>query len=300
MPVTGTSMHYCLAPEGAGARSRKDVQYFEMMGHRAVWADGWKAVTRHEPGVAFDQDRWELYHVADDPSECNDLAGAMPEKLTELIDLWWQEADTHGVLPLDDRTVELFGARFRPRSPHPENRRYTYRPPLTPLPAQVGAQIGGRSWDLSATIHRPAGAGGVLFATGNENSGVSVFVQDEHLAFDYNCFGDHHFVTSDAPVPVGDSVVGVRFRRKADGGEATLVIDGDMAGSVHVPFVMRMISSTGASIGLDHGSPVSRHYGDEFPFAGEIERVDIELLSVRQVEAAALAEADERATMSRQ
>jgi arylsulfatase len=207
------------------------------------------------------------------------------------------------VLPLDDRTVELFGARFRDRSPHPGNRRYTYRPPLAPLPAQVGAQIGGRSWDLAATVDRPAGAEGVLYATGNENAGVSVFVQGDRLVFDYNCFGEHHVVTSDEPVPVGPAVLGVQFRRGPGGdggGDATVVIDGRAAGSVHVPFVMRMISSTGASVGCDHGSPVSQLYDDEFAFTGRLERVDIELLSARRAEEAALAATDERSTMARQ
>src|SRR6201999_2180501 len=125
---------------------------------------------------------------------CRDLAAEMPDKLKELVELWWHEAEAHGVLPLDDRTIELFGARFRERSPHPADRRYVYRPPMTPLPAQVGASIGGRSYDLTAVIDRPAGANGVLYATGTENSGVSVFVQGERLVFDYNCFGDHSVV----------------------------------------------------------------------------------------------------------
>ena len=166
MPVAGTSMRYLLEADAAAEPSRKTVQYFEMMGHRAVHADGWKAVTRHEPGLSFDDDRWELYHVAEDRSETRDLAEEQPDKLAELIDLWWREAEEHGVLPLDDRTVQLFGARFRERSPHPADRRYLYRPPMTPLPAQVGAQVGGRSWDLTAAIERPVGAGGVLMPQG--------------------------------------------------------------------------------------------------------------------------------------
>jgi arylsulfatase A-like enzyme len=298
MPITGTSMRYTFGDPAAP--TTKSVQYFEMMGHRAIYADGWKAVTRHQPKVAFDDDQWELYHVAEDRSECNDLAAAEPERLAQLIELWWREAEEHGVLPLDDRTVELFGARFRDRSPHPENRHYTYRPPMTPLPAQVGASIGGRSWDLDATIDRPAGAGGVLYATGTENSGVSVFVRDNRLTLDYNCFGDHHLVTSDIDVPVGASVVGVRFRRTGKNGHATLVIDGAECGTVDIPFVMRMISSIGPSIGYDHGSRVSNEYDDEFPFAGALQRVDIQLISERRAEAAEAAEADARATMARQ
>src|SRR3954452_14700121 len=188
MPITGTSMLSTF--DHADAPTAKTVQYFEMMGHRAIWVNGWKAVTRHQAGTPFDDDQWELYHYEQDRSECNDLAAEMPDKLAELVAMWWDEAEEHGVLPLDDRTIELFGARFRDRSPHREDRHYTYRPPMAPMPAQVGASIGGRSWDLDATIDRPVGAGGVIYATGTGNSGVSVFVQDDRLVFDYNCFGD--------------------------------------------------------------------------------------------------------------
>ncbi|MCB1017734.1 MAG: sulfatase-like hydrolase/transferase, partial [Acidimicrobiales bacterium] len=303
LPVTGTSMRYTFDDEAAP--SRKGVQYSEMMGHRAIYADGWKAVTRHTPGVPFDDDTWELYHYDVDRSECHDLAAEHPEKLAELVALWWDEAEAHNVLPLDDRTIELFGARFRDHSPHPTDRRYTYYPPMTPLPAQVAAAIGGRSWDLDATIERPDGAGGVLYASGTANSGVSLFVQDDRLVFDYNCFGDHQIVESDVPVPTGRSVVGVRFRRSGDTAVATLVVDGADAGSVDVPFAMRIMSSVGPSVGYDHGSPVSRRYDDEFAFSGTLERVDISLVKPGDGPAARAQDAedaatDQRSTMARQ
>jgi arylsulfatase len=295
LPLTGTSMAYSFdAPDAADA---KTVQYFEMMGHRAVWADGWKAVTRHQRGVPFDDDTWELYHVAVDRSECNDLATDMPDKLDEMVALWWREAETHGVLPLDDRTIELFGARFRDRSPHAADRHYTYLPPMSPLPAQVGASLGGRSWDMQATVDRPAGAGGVLYASGTENAGISLFVQDDRLVFDYNCFGEHHVVESTTTVPVGKCLLGVRLRREGKSGYAVLVIDGEESGRVELPFVMRMMSSTGPSIGFDHGSPVSERYAGAFPFEGDLERIEIELLSPSAPETA---NAEQRATMARQ
>ncbi len=305
MPITGRSMKAELTdqpgppdPDVADAPAEPRVQYFEMMGHRALYADGWKAVTRHQFGTSFDDDRWELYHVAEDRSECHDLASEDPDRLAALVDRWWHEAEVHGVLPLDDRTVELFGARFRDHSAHPVSRHYTYRPPLTPLPAQVGASIGGRSWDLEATItERAPGAGGVLYATGTQNSGLSLFIADDRLVFDYNCFGDHHVVRSSVELAPGPGVVGVRFRRAGRAGTATLVVAGAEAGSLEVPFAMRMISSVGASVGYDHGSPVSTAYDGEFPFEGGLERVDIQLISPGGADDDAVAE---RATMSRQ
>ena len=247
LPVSGTSMAYTL--DDATAPTRKHVQYFEMMGHRGIYNDGWKAVTRHDFGSSFDDDRWELYHLPTDRSECHDLAAEQPERVAEMIDLWWAEAESQGVLPLDDRTIELFGARFRENSPHRPDRHYTYFPPMTPLPAQTAPALGGRSWDMAATIERAIGQAGVLYATGTENSGFSLFVDDEHLVFDYNCFGDHHVVRSDRPVPSGASVVGVRVRRTGRGGVATVVVDGVECGSVELPFVMQVISSIGPSVG---------------------------------------------------
>jgi arylsulfatase A-like enzyme len=298
MPVTGTSMRYTF--DEPHALTRKDVQYFEMMGHRGIYADGWKAVTRHLGGVSFDDDVWELYHVSEDRSECHDLAAERPDKLADLVALWWREAEEHGVLPLDDRSIELFGARFHDRSPHPTDRHYTYRPPMTHIPVQAAAAISGRSFDLEATIDRAAGANGVLYATGSKNSGLSLFLQRDRLVFDYNCFGEHHIVESDRAVPAGSSTVGVRLRRGAKRqGEVTITIDGESCGSMHLPRVMTMISSMGPSVGVDHGSPVSERYADGFAFEGKLERVDIQLVSQAEAEAETAA-ADERATMSRQ
>jgi arylsulfatase len=171
---------------------------------------------------------------------------------------------------------------------------------MAPLPSQSSASLGGRSWTLSATIDRESGEGGVLYALGNGNSGLTVFVQNDRLVFDYNVFGDHHEVESELEVPVGASVVGVHFERTGKGGHASLVIDGAECGTVEFPFVMRVISSMGSSIGFDHGLPVSRRYSDSFPFEGTLHRVDIELAKSRKPESADEAAASQRAGMARQ
>jgi arylsulfatase len=107
-------------------------------------------------------------------------------------------------------------------------------------------------------------------------------------------------VSSTVDVPVGPSTLGVRFRRDGDGAVATLQIDGVVVGEMQVPFAMRMISSVGASVGYDHGSPVSEQYADEFPFEGDLVAVEIELVPSRPAESREQAETDERATMGRQ
>ncbi|MBV8463088.1 MAG: arylsulfatase [Acidimicrobiales bacterium] len=297
IPLAGTSLRYSFdAPAAPDART---VQYFEMMGHRALYLDGWKAVTRHTPGVPFDEDRWELYHLAEDRSECHDLAGAQPDKVAQMVERWWEEAERFGVLPLDDRTIELFLSRPGDHTPHRTDRHYRYVPPLSPMPAQVAPAMGGRGWDLTATIERPAGAGGVLFATGTQNSGISVFVAADHLHLDYNLFGEHHVLNSDRPVPVGPSRVGVRFRRRGRGAEAQLVVDGEPAGSMDIPFAMTLISSVGPSVGYDHGSPVSEQYRGAFPFEGRLRQLEVDVVGSGGAGQESLAMA-ERSAMGRQ
>ena len=133
MPIEGESFAASLHDAAAPARARP--QYFEMFGHRGLWHDGWKAVAFHPPGTPFEDDRWELFHLDRDFSETDDLAAREPERLKALVDVWWQQAEAHQVLPLDDR----FGPRFvesaaplpraapalrvpRRRRPHPHRR----------------------------------------------------------------------------------------------------------------------------------------------------------------------------------
>ena len=131
----------------------------------------------------------------------------------------------------------------------------------------------------------------MLYATGTASSGVSVFIQNDRLVFDYNVFGEHHVIDSDRDVPTGPSIVGLRFRRIGDGGNVTLVVDGQDSGAMEFPFTMRIISSLGMSIGRDHGSPVSERYSDSFPFAGTLSQVDIQLVSAAASDASAAARA---------
>jgi arylsulfatase A-like enzyme len=275
-PITGRSFAPVLRDPDAPATNT--VQYFEMAGSRAIVRERYKAVCRHEKGADYDTERWELYDLVADPSECHDLADEQPEQLAELIELWWHEAEANQVLPLDDRLIELFGIRFRPLSPHPESRRYVYRPSPWPMPAQAGAAIGGRDFDLTARITRGPGDEGVLFATGTENSGLSVFVQDDRFVLDYNAFDDHTVVVSDVEVPAGDCELVLRVRRgEGAAGAVALEVDGAPAGAADLPLLMRIMSSVGASIGHDHGSPVSQRYRGPFPFTGTLHELVIQL-----------------------
>ncbi len=301
IPVTGQSFASVLGDADAPAANR--LQYFEMSGSRALARiddDGvaWKAVCKHTPGADYDGEPWELYRLSDDWSECNDLAAVEPDTLAELVDLWWGEAERHGVLPLDERLIELFGARFRDNSPHPADMRYVYRPPMSPMPGQASAAIGGKSFDLTARVTRSTGDGGVIYATGTENSGLSIFVQDDRLVVDYNAFDDHTVLESDIEVPAGDATLVVQLRRRGGmAGEMAVTVDGTPAGRVELPRFMRMMSSVGPSVAYDHGSAVSTRYAAPFPFEGTLHQVEIQLLTRQDAEAR---DAEAAAEMSRQ
>jgi hypothetical protein len=164
---------------------------------------------------------------------------------------------------------------------------------MSPMPAEAAAGVGGRNVDLTARVTRAAGDEGVIWATGTENSGISVFVQDDRLVVDYNAFDDHTVVESSAPVPVGESALGVRIRRTGPStGTIEVLVDGAPCGSSDLPLFMRMISSVGASVGYDHGSAVSPRYAGPFPFRGTLHDVTIQLLTRQQVETEVDAEAD--------
>jgi arylsulfatase len=279
MPVTGHSFASVL--DDADAPATNTLQYFEFGGNRAliVERDGvwWKAVTRHLPGADFDTEPWELFDLTADPSECHDLADTEPDRLAELIDLWWQEAETHGVLPLDERRLELFIPRLDDHSVHRSDRRYTYRPPMTPIPTRTAASLTDSVVDITARVTSAAGDEGALLATGNENSGCSLFVQNQRLVFDYNAFGDHTIIESSIEVPAGDCTLSVHLERDGSAGWAEVSIDGQACGRETIPLYLMTFTSSGVSVGEDHGSAVSARYSAPFAFTGTLHDVTIQL-----------------------
>ncbi|MEA3077796.1 MAG: hypothetical protein QOF60_2704 [Actinomycetota bacterium] len=284
LAVTGApvaSMHGAsLVPTflAGAAPAPRSVQYFEQMGHRGLWSDGWKITTYHEQGQPFDDDEWGLFHLDSDFSECHDLAAAEPERLRQMIDQWWVEAGRYGVLPLDDRTIELFGGTPRPGTVHARDT-YVYFPPIAHIPADAAPPFGGRSWTVTAEVVVPdGGVEGVLYARGGHNVGHSFFVMDGSLHFDYNALGTHFRVS--APVSLsGRHSLAAAFRRSDKGGALSLVVDGAALASVEVPRLVRMLGSTGLDIGRDSLSPVVDDYDPPFAFTGAIDRITFEIHS---------------------
>jgi Sulfatase len=277
----------------ATAPPGRPVQYFEQIGHRGLWADGWKITTYHEAGQPYSDDEWALYHLDEDFSECHDLAAQHPAKLRELIDAWWVEAGQNGVLPLDDRMIELFASTPRPGTPHARSE-YVYHHPMAHIPADVAPPLGGRDWLLVADVDIPAGgAEGVLYARGSQNVGHSFFVKDATLHFDYNALGTHHRASAPIALRPGHHELGTRFERRGTGGTLTLVADGTDLAAVEIPTLVRMLGSTGLDIGRDSLSPIVEDYEGPFAFTGSLERVTFVLQSRADLaDLAALARAE--------
>jgi len=276
IPISGISMKYTF--DSPDEPSRKKCQYFEMFGRRGIWADGWKAVTQHIKGESYEVEEWHLYNLEKDFSECNDLKEKHPKKLRELIDLWWSEAGKNEVLPLDDRNTELFSPRFLPGYPH-AGREYTYYPPISHLPSDASPAIGNRSWIMTAEIERcEENIEGVIWAYGSHNVGLTCYIKDNYLAFDYNFYRDHSLVHSKHTVPTGESKIGVYFERVDKIGYITLIINDQECGKIKIPSVLRLISSRGMQIGANSLSAVSYEYESPFEFMGKIKKINFKLM----------------------
>ena len=284
LPIHGTSLAYSLdAPD---APARKETQYYELAGDRAIWHRGWKAVTLHAKGTDFEQDRWELYHVDEDFAELHDLAAERPEKLRELIERWWAEAGAYGALPLDDREYErtLLNVAMRAR------RRYTYEPGMARIDRLSSPDVTDRSYTISADLEllSPA-AEGVLLACGNRFGGYVLYVRDGRPYYEYVYTDDVRYrIESERPLPAGRSTLRFDFtktgRRRGIG---TLSIDGRDVGTVELPKTWPVGGiSGGLHCGRDGEAPVSDAYALPFAFTGTLHRVVVELGDDGQIDVA--------------
>jgi len=267
MPLEGVSFAASLAD--ASAPERDTPQYFEMFGHRGIIHRGWKAVAFHPPGTPYAADKWELFDLNSDFAETHDLSSEHPEKLAELVELWWQQAEAHQVLPLDDR----FGPRFAENATRRlgDRRVFTFHQGMGHIPTDIAPDLRARSYRIEGHVTVKPGDEGVLIAHGDATCGYSLYLKDGHLHFDVNV-GEHQIVSSDASVPAGEHVLSVHVAHGAPV-QADLRCDGTMIGSGTIRFgFVNFISWSGLDIGHDRSSPVSR-YDAPFAFTGDLAKV---------------------------
>ena len=274
LAIQGESFAYSFdAPD---APTRKQVQYFETLGDRAIWADGWKAVARHTSGTRYEDDQWALFHAAKDFSESTDLAAQHPERLARLKALWQREAELYDVLPMEDDTLKLYEAAVPP-----PRATYLMFPGMTRLDRLSAPDI--FNWDSSftATIKTDAEPlQGVILSAGDSSCGYEWFVQDGVVHFVYVYTRNAVYRgRSTRVVSPGGRELGLRIRKTgADSGRVTFTIDGRAAGSLALPRMWPIYAANaGIRCGENRHAPVSRDYAPPFLFSGEIERVVIDV-----------------------
>ncbi|HSZ38219.1 MAG TPA: arylsulfatase [Acidimicrobiales bacterium] len=287
--IDGTSFAYVLDEDGEGAPGRHLTQHFEMLGSRAIYHDGWKAVAFHPVGplyddglrsnAPFDDDVWELYHVAEDVSEVHDRAAELPGKVEELVALWWDEARRNDVLPLDNRVLEVMAHKH-------DRRRYqdTYRyfQDGAQVPEWVAADVRNRSHAITADIETPAGVvpDGTVLALGCALGGWSFHVCEGRLRYVHNLHGQAHYeVVSAASLAPGRHTVEFRFDKdQGAGGVAALFVDGKPVGEAEVPkFTPVAFNEVGVGLtcGYEWGPAVGTGYEAPFAFNGAIVRAEV-------------------------
>ncbi|MGD9658402.1 MAG: arylsulfatase, partial [Methylocystis sp.] len=291
-PLEGVSMLYSF--DAKNAKSRRTTQYFEMLGNRGIYKDGWMATTRHgrlpwqTAGGAtgdFDNDSWELYNIDEDFSQADNLAAKYPEKVKALKAAFMVEAKKYNVLPLDDRMSERFDATLRP-NPLAGLKKFSYGPGVTGISESAVLNTHNVPFAVTADVLvGDEGADGVLAAIGGVTSGWSFYVKDGKPTFYYNFFEvDHAKVLSSEPLATGKSSVRVEVTPTAPGpgpgkpADVKILVNGkETAHGVVGKTVPFRYSVEPFDIGRDSVSAVSTDYKSPFAFQGRIEQVTVEI-----------------------
>ena len=316
-PLEGTSLVYTF--NNAKAPTRHRTQYFELVGNRAIYKDGWMASTTplRLPWVTIGQEpnpddfKWELYNINEDFSQANDLAAKNPAKLKELQQAFDVEAKKYNVYPLDSTFASRADPAIRPSLTRGRSQ-FTYYPGMVRIPEGSAPDFKNKSWAIAAEVTIPErGASGVLATMGGRFGGWALLMQDGKPQFVYALSNqsDHKYrVASDQTVPAGNHVV--RFSFKYDeggigkGGTGTLFVDGNQVAQGAIPrtIAVRVSLDETFDIGEDTGTPVVEDYVDKMPFrfTGTLKRfvVILEPQKLTDEERKSLREAEAKARMA--
>jgi arylsulfatase len=284
-------MRYSVADPSAP--SARKTQFYSMLGSRGIWHEGWKAVTTH-PTLSgwsgFNDDTWELYHTDVDRAELHDLAAKHPEKVRELVNLWFAEAGQNDAFPLDDRSpLEII---LTPRPQLASSRdRYTYFPDTAEVPEAQAVNIRNRSFTIGALVDIPAsGAEGVLFAHGSRFGGHALYVKDNRLHYVNNFVGMiEQKIDSTQDVPTGQNLI-LSASFDKDGEDPPHVSTGILSlyhgdkkvgeGRIKTQPGQFMFAGEGLCVGRDGGEAVTDDYPNESPHrftGGTIKRVAVDV-----------------------
>jgi arylsulfatase A-like enzyme len=289
-PIEGISMAYTFTDRNAPGR--RVTQYFEMLGNRALYHDGWVAGCLHgrlpwetSGGASFDSDTWELYNIEEDYSQAHDLAEKEPQKLRDLQDRFMAEAAKYDVLPLDDR----FAQRADPAL-HPSHIRGKTHFEYSPGAARIGERSSPNTKNvhhtLAAEVEIPeGGAEGVLVCCGGISGGFSLFIKEGRLHWEHNYYNEVHYrVSSTEKIPPGHHVLSAEVSvdkegKFGTGGSTTLRLGKKNIGEGRFEQQVAgyFTPNEGFDVGCDTCSPVSDMYESPFAFTGAILRVMVDI-----------------------
>jgi arylsulfatase len=301
-PIEGVSFAHTFGD--AGAPTKHPTQYFEMIGHRALYHDGWRAVcpwpgaSFSESGLEFgapistekltelDAKGWELYHVDKDYAETKNLAERERDRLIAMISMWYAEAGKYNVLPIDSRGTLRF-AEERPQIAGERNH-YLYYPGTQVVPGHAAANVLNKAHSVTAEVEIANGAEGVIFSMGGNDGGFTFYMKDHKLKYCYNYVAqDFFYVESLDGVPEGHHYLSFEFtptgkpepaKGKGSPGTLRLLVDGKEVGRGDLPVTipLNLGLGAGAAVGADPGSPATPDYQPPFRFTGTIKRVQVD------------------------
>jgi arylsulfatase A-like enzyme len=303
-PIQGVSLAHSF--DDATAPTKHLTQYFEMMGHRSIYHEGWRAVCPW-PGQSFkeagkpfgmpipaevltelDAHHWELYHVAEDFAENHNIAASNREKLIEMIATWYVEAGKYNVLPVDGRGTQRF-MEERPQIAV-DSTRYTYYPGTQGIPPNSVAKVLNRSHSITADVEIPQeGAEGALMVQGGNDGGYAFYMKGGKLRWVHNYAGKEiYHVESTSPVSYGRHQLSFEFEvtgkpdimhGKGSSGWAILYIDNEPVGQAEIPVTMPVTMGLleSAYCGRAPGSPITPDYAPPFEFTGKLYSVTVDV-----------------------
>jgi arylsulfatase len=289
-PMDGVSMLYTI--DDAKAADRRTTQYFEMFGNRAIYHDGWVAATRHSipwlmvPLPPVKDDVWELYNVAEDFSQADNLAEKNPAKLKELQDLFLKEAVRNNVLPIDDRRSERFNPTIAGRPDLLGGRKsLAVYPGMTGMMENAFINVKGVPHTVTAEVElKDARTSGVIIAQAGYFGGWTLYLKNGRVHHEYNWFAlERTNIASAATLSPGKHTIVYEFipdeAKHGTGGKSILTVDGQKVAEGQIPKTQPFSFSgdEGADVGLDGETNVSNDYkqGDN-AFGGRILKVTVE------------------------
>jgi len=289
-PIEGISMGYSF--DDPDAPTRRRTQYFEMMGNRAIYSDGWVAATKplEAPWISVTKEsdvindwEWELYNIEEDFSQSNNLAATHPEKLREMQLLFYGEARKYDVLPIDSAKVPRLDVSLRPSLTEGRTS-FTFYDGMRRIPEGTAPDFKNKSHSITAEIEIGEGDNdGMLVTQGGRFGGWGLFILDGKPVYIYNVANLERYRIEGDTLEPGKHTVTYNFTYDGGGpgmgGTGKLLVDGEMVAEGRIDRTMgfRISLDETFDVGSDAGEPVSEDYHVPFDFGGTLNRVQVEL-----------------------